>query len=224
MARMLLAGISCAVAAATLLSCINDPVRNTREEAFGDDFSEPKGFEGSAYHRPGQPCVDCHSKRGGNSPSFSVAGTVFWGTCNVLKEEEGNAQVVEAKCNRVGVRDAEVRFVFGSGGTKCVVTNCAGNFFLPETEVDFPFLVSVSKRTPNGTIYESKMTGHVSRDGSCAGCHDNPRREDSPGQVYLFGEDAKGNVGVTGPARDLMRSEAGQPCAPPSSEVRRCSE
>jgi hypothetical protein len=211
---LLLLGLPLTLAGATLLaSCVNDPVYNTRQQAFGDDFSYPSGNEGTAYHRPGQPCVECHSKRGGASPVFAVAGTIFWGTCNIKKDADDKTR--RERCDQTPVAGAEVRIIDKIDKAKpyCVKTNCAGNFSFPDTKVSFPFLVSVSKRSKTGELVaQASMSGHISRDGSCAGCHDNPQREESPGQVYLYAQEKDGKVGIPSDAREVMKRDAAEKC------------
>lgn len=206
-------------AVVALGSCVNDPVADTRLTALGDDF--PAGLEETQYHRPGQPCVTCHGKRGSASPKFSVAGTVFWGSCNISKTDFADEKIRAEKCDLTPVKNAEVRFVDYLGTPVCAVTNCWGNFTVPDGQIGFPFLVSVSKRLDNGDLLvERQMQGHVAREGSCAGCHDNPRRADSPGQIYLFPDDERtGKVTIPEAARTVLTKERGEACPePPRAE------
>src|SRR4051794_4421968 len=54
------------------VSC-GDPVSDARIAALGP---EDPGVPPGPLHRPGQPCVVCHSRQGPASP-FLVAGTVY---------------------------------------------------------------------------------------------------------------------------------------------------
>jgi hypothetical protein len=216
---MVIAGFAAAVG-----SCVNDPVQNTRLSALGDDF--PAGLEETAYHRPGQPCLTCHDeKRGSSSAKFAVAGTIFWGTCNIDKTEAADDKVRNERCDLTPVRDAEVRLINTGGGRACAVTNCWGNFTFPtnDARIEFPFLVSVAKKGLDGQyLVQTQMGGHISREGSCAGCHDNPRRADSPGQVYLFAEDGRtGKVGIPPAARAVMDKDRTFKC-PNEEPLRTC--
>jgi hypothetical protein len=213
-----------AACAATAGSCVNDPVQNTRLTAFGDDF--PVGLEETAYHRPGQPCVTCHGDRGSASPKFAAAGTIFWGSCNITKTEAADEKLKNERCDLTPVRDAEIRIVSASGRTSCAVTNCWGNFTFPVTgsnSVDFPFLVSIAKKGLDGQyLQQAQMGGHVSREGSCSGCHDNPRRADSPGQVFLYAEDTRtGKINIPPAARAVIDRDRTLKC-PNEEPLRTC--
>jgi hypothetical protein len=185
-------------------SCINDPVHNSAVNALGD---ETPGYpEESQYHRPGQPCTTCHWTQGPGSNKFVLAGTVFWGQCNISDQEAQNPAIVKARCDRQPVDRAEVRVLASKGGAKCFYTNCAGNFFVREDEwngLTYPLLVSVSKKLSNGTYKVAKMSGHIGREPSCANCHDNPARAVSPGQVYLYEYNEKGELALPAEAKAL---------------------
>src|SRR5690606_33596927 len=62
-----------ALAALGATAC-GDPVLDARIEALG---GEVDGVEPGEFHRPGQPCVLCHGKYGGEEPEMSVGGTIF---------------------------------------------------------------------------------------------------------------------------------------------------
>mgnify|MGYP006976433805 CR=1 FL=1 len=66
--------LSAACAAALLLGagCRYDPVPQAIIDSLPPDDGEP-----GPNHRPGQPCNVCHSKYGGATPVFAVAGTVY---------------------------------------------------------------------------------------------------------------------------------------------------
>ncbi len=176
------AGAGILAFACAFMSC-TDPVRDHQIAALGgEDPAVPTGPE----HRPGQPCVLCHSSGGpaSNFP-FAIAGTIF----------ETNA----ADAN--GAEGVEVLFVDASSGQRRYDTNAAGNFFVPESEwsdLTFPFKVGLltmaGKQVP--------MNSTVNREGSCNFCHrptrgsknalpgDDPRS--SIGQVYVANSAAAG--------------------------------
>src|SRR5262249_20277323 len=56
-----------------LLGCGN-PSRDVEIKALG---GEVPGVPASAFHRPGQPCIDCHGPYKGAKPEMALAGTVF---------------------------------------------------------------------------------------------------------------------------------------------------
>jgi hypothetical protein len=167
-------------AAALLGSCTMDPVAATAEDLA--ERTEDQGFKAdSEYHRPGQPCGDCHGPRGSADSKFVISGTVYWGTCNS-----------EANCSRLTVPNAEVRLRDSRGSVRCVRTNCAGNFFIREGEWQsqtaepplFPLLTTVRKVTDEGQI-ERIMASHVGRANSCNSCHQSPVFWNRVGQIYL---------------------------------------
>jgi hypothetical protein len=146
---------------AALAGCA-EPVRDGAVEALGP---EAPGVPRGPLHRPGQPCVLCHSESG-NAPPFSFAGTVFVDAETVTPIDDVS----------VTLRDLLGREVVAT-------TNCAGNFFVRPRDFtqEGPVWVSMQRdevfRDMNTPIY---------RDGSCAGCHDEPRGSASAGRVFLI--------------------------------------
>lgn len=159
-----------------LASC-SDPVIDDAISRLGDeDPAVPVG----PLHRPGQPCLACHSERGGADSIFVVAGTIF----ETAAPDSPPAADVE-----VVMRDAR-NISPGS-----FVTNEAGNFFVRQSEwpdVNFPFKVGLRRGGK-----QIVMTSTVNREGSCAFCHQpaqgspNARPGDEPrssiGQVDFAG-------------------------------------
>jgi hypothetical protein len=145
----------------TLAAC-SDPVRNAVIDSLG---SEDPSVRRGPLHRPGQPCVACHSEAGGASP-FSLAGTVV--TEFAAKKPVGNVSVA--------IVDAARR-------TFTATTNCAGNFFIRESEYAPTYPAWVTIRL--GTL-EREMSSPWYREGSCATCHVHPRSETSSGPVYII--------------------------------------
>ena len=166
----------------------------------------------SQWHRPGEPCVLCHSKAGpATDHEFVLAGTVFWGPDRYDRR----------------VDQAYVR-VAGPGNTKkCFVTNCNGNFFVRPDEyknLKFPLLVSVERvnvpggRGPddNKPIALRRMSGHIGREPSCAACHITGLRDfGSPGQIRLFDSEA---------AVDAAKPSIPKDCPNDQPRVTRCPE
>ncbi len=172
--------------------CSLDPVeRNAIQALGGEDPAVPPG----EFHRPGQPCLVCHSRTGPASDSpFAVAGTIFYGPFKPRPVEGAWVRLIDADGNRV-----------------CKRTNCNGNFiFLDKDFGDdkfqgrpgptFPLLVSVQKvidpaKDPLGKT--PSMNGHIGREGSCSACHKPlpPNTQttgsfESPGLVRLFENEA----------------------------------
>lgn len=141
-----------AVAAAAVLASCTDPVRDRRIADLGGEEGDP-----GPEHRPGQPCVLCHSAGGPASDApFAVAGTIYETSAPGSKGAEGVAvEIVDAN---------------GAAPAERPVTNRAGNFWVPEgsfPDLAFPFRVRVVPR--GGQPIEMKTT--VNREGSCNFCH-----------------------------------------------------
>jgi hypothetical protein len=159
-----------------LLSCRYDPV----PQEIIDDLGPETGTPG-ATHRPGQPCLACHSSYAGTAPQMVFGGTIY-----VLDDKDA---IVPAAGVPVSVFDS-------AGTSKKACTNPAGNFFLEKEawkDVAFPLTVQV------GTPGSSSMSSLIGRDGSCASCHKAPDPEadpprnpttgaghDSPGLIILL--------------------------------------
>jgi hypothetical protein len=120
-------------------------------------------------HRPGQPCVLCHDAEGGATP-FTLGGTVY----------------VDATSN-VPIGDVAVIVIDADRAVFTSVTNCAGNFFVRPAEFAPRYPIWVSMR--GGDVHRS-MESPAYREGSCAGCHADPRSKSSVGHVYLIDDPA----------------------------------
>lgn len=159
------------LAIATFAASCTDPVRDAAIERLG---GEAGGVSEGPEHRPGQPCVLCHSEGGpASSAPFAIAGTIF-----------------ETKDPRSkGAENVNVFFIDASSAQRTYTTNAAGNFYIPESEwadLTFPFKVGIVK---NGKIVEMRTT--VNREGSCNFCH-----KPNPGSPYsLKGDDTRESVG-----------------------------
>jgi hypothetical protein len=135
-----------------ILAC--DPVHNQEVSALP---GEVPGVPHGPTHRPGQPCLLCHS-------DFNVAGTVFADPTSVTPAEGVSVNLLDSQ-----------------GRTFVATTNVAGNFFVRTDEWTpvYPMKVSI---TSNGVT--TSMTADVGRDGACAMCHFDPVGTNSPGHVY----------------------------------------
>ena len=160
------------VGLAALVASCTDPVRDQAIERLGgEDPRVPMGPE----HRPGQPCVLCHSEGGPASAyKFAIAGTVFETSSPESKGAEG----------------VKVIFVDASSARRTYETNAAGNFFIPESEwaeLTYPFRVGILKEAGKPV----DMTSTVNREGSCNFCH-----RPNPGSPYaLRGDDPRSSIG-----------------------------
>lgn len=155
------------IVAICALSACADPVHDDAVAKLG---GERPGVPVGPLHRPGQPCVLCHSSRGGES-EYSLAGTVYVDPLSLTPIEDVNVRVVDAQNRRFVAR-----------------TNCAGNFFIrvEEFQPDFPIWLGLDR----GDISRDMETP-VYREGSCSGCHSDPKGLASAGHVYLIEDLAK---------------------------------
>jgi len=144
------------------LSACADPVNDDAVAKLGGELA---GVRPGPLHRPGQPCVLCHSSRGGES-EFSLAGTVYVDALSQTPIEDVNVRIVDSQNRRFVAR-----------------TNCAGNFFIKpeEFEPDFPIWLGLDR----GAIFRDMDTA-VYREASCAGCHSDPKGLASAGHVFLI--------------------------------------
>ena len=152
------------VSAVAVSGCGNPAVDDKIAVLGGEQSGVPQG----PYHRPGQPCVLCHSTYYGASPELAVGGTVF-ADLHGFKPVE-NVQVV---------------LTDSVGETRTAVTNCIGNFNIPKSSWDPQFPLAAEVRYPeyadDGTpklasdgapkLKVKAMGSYISRDGSCASCH-----------------------------------------------------
>ncbi len=155
------------LASATVLGCGN-PVVDVRVDQLGDE--NPNVAPGP-YHRPGQPCVLCHSKYEGVSPEISVGGTIF---ATPMKD--------------IPVNGVKVTLIDAQGDSRTVATNCIGNFYIEKDNWDplFPLHAEIEFEVPDssGLTKRAVMATRINRDGSCAGCHEGTPNQGSPGWVY----------------------------------------
>lgn len=107
---------------------------------------------GSASHRPGDPCLSCHSIGGSAEPTLSVAGTVIRTSVSARSE---------------GVSGVTIAVVDASGRSLELVTDDAGNFYTDEP-VSAPLRASIDSQA---------ATIHMPVDApsaNCNTCHRSP--------------------------------------------------
>lgn len=162
--------LSGVLALACFSASCTDPVKDRAIERLGDETGAGPGPE----HRPGQPCVLCHSDGGPASDyKFAVGGTVF----------ETSAP------NSRGASGVRVLFIDASSAQRETTTNSVGNFFIRESEwpdLTFPFKV--------GLLADNKpipMTTTVNREGSCNFCH----KPNAGSPLAVPGEDPRESIG-----------------------------
>jgi mono/diheme cytochrome c family protein len=127
-----------------------------------------QGTNGSASMEPGQACITCHTRSGGEAPRFVIAGTLY-----PTGHEPDN-------CNGAsGTTGAKV-VVTGSNGTSVTLTpNSAGNFS-SSTALSPPYKAKVV--TAAGV--ERVMSGTASN-GDCNSCHTATGATGAPGRITL---------------------------------------
>jgi hypothetical protein len=143
------------------VAACGDPVRDNQVAALGD---EAPGVEPGPLHRPGQPCVACHSN-GEAEVDFSLAGTVF-----------------QRPTDDAPLAGATIRVIDSSGLQTSTVSNCVGNFFFKSSDFAPRWPVWVKLELGETTV---EMSSAISREGSCAACHAQPASPSSPGQLYF---------------------------------------
>ncbi len=148
----------------TLVSCIGTSPEDKLRADQGDDD------DGDEEHRPGQPCLVCHSSDyspGGDV--FVLAGTIYL----FASDDDDN-----------GLEGALVDVIDAQGRSFTAETNKVGNFMVEVEnglssprqrkkgklkigfEPEFPLTVAVR----HGDLTQ-EMESTIGRDGSCAGCH-----------------------------------------------------
>jgi hypothetical protein len=135
--------------------------------------------EAGPEHRPGQPCLVCHSSPLSKSGlNMLIAGTVY----GSISAGEG-----------AGLANVTVTIADSAGHQLTALTNPAGTFYVTSgsDEEDrghvtvpwdpiFPLHASV---TLNGVT--KVMQSEIGRDGSCASCHGPEPSATSIGRVYV---------------------------------------
>jgi len=142
-----------------------DPVRDDAIDALGPETQGGPGPD----HRPGQPCLLCHSDGGPASDKpFAVAGTLY------------ESDAAGAK----GASDYVIQFVDATGGSPVLPppTGESGNFYVPLadwTQIAFPIRAAVYKTVDDKPLVVMKSL--IGRNGSCNYCHQpTPSKDDIP--------------------------------------------
>jgi hypothetical protein len=166
--------LSSLLAAAIAGGC-NNPVVDAQIAALGPEVD---GVPPSDIHRPGQPCVLCHGPYKGAKPEMAVGGTIYAYPYD-LGYEDGNPIAAE------GV-EVEISDSLGNSPPQKPVTNCAGNFYVKKDDWSpaYPLHVAVRFKVSEGDTDRVPMDTRISRDGSCAGCHESAPNQGSPGWIY----------------------------------------
>ena len=174
----LLVVVAVAAGGATVAGC-TDPVRDAEIEALGPE--EP-GVPLDGDHRPGQPCLHCHTKGGPAKTAFAIAGTVY------ETDEPGSK----------GADGIFVQFVDSAGGAPREIpqTGPSGNFYVPLQDwPDIRYPIRVGLYTDLNGPPTVVMKSLINREGSCNFCHrpniEDPNEDEieesrsSAGQIYM---------------------------------------
>lgn len=127
-----------------LFSCA-DPVHQAQIDALGP---EADGVPQGELHRPGQPCLVCHSE-------FAVAGTI-WASADA----------------RQGAAGVTVLITDVNNNRRRAITNAAGNFTITTNDwpdLTFPLITGLQHDAATTT-----MSSTINREGSCNFCHGLP--------------------------------------------------
>lgn len=151
--------------------CI-DPYLDNLIDELGEEES---GFAPSEIHRPGQPCLACHSEYVGEEPQMSFGGTIF-------AEPLGQDLIL--------LEGFTVRLLDSEGQIVNIETNKCGNFYTTVEQFDPAYPVRAElwgPSTPNGDdlVQLRPMASRIAREGSCGGCHIHPASGYSPGVAFV---------------------------------------
>jgi hypothetical protein len=127
------------------------------------------GTNGSSSMEPGQACISCHGRSGGEAPSYVIAGTLYPtghepDNCNGANGTTSGAKVV--------VTD-------NSGKSVTLTPNSVGNFY-SSTSLTAPFKAKVV----NSAGVERVMASTTST-GDCNSCHTQSGSNGAPGRITL---------------------------------------
>lgn len=172
----LMLGVFLGTSIGVFSGCGVDPV----PQAIIDELPAEQGTP-SAQHRPGQPCLQCHSAYGEAQPALVIGGTVF-------KEDPMTGALLPAPHVRVEVYDS-------AGDFRVACSNAAGNFYIAKDnwdDITFP-LKSFVGNDHSGKATR-RMRSIIGREGSCANCHKlTGKAVDSPGVIIVDeGEEDQG--------------------------------
>lgn len=156
-------GLLLALACALGQTACGNPVRDDLISSLGH---ENPNVRRGPLHRPGQPCLACHSPNGHREPYMSVAGTIY-----------------QSQDKKLPARDVVVQLTDSQNRTYAVATNCAGNFYVQADDFTPVYPMTVKLQYANLQILQMKTK--IYREGSCAACHKDPAGPTSVGFVYV---------------------------------------
>jgi len=128
-----------------------------------------RGTNGSSSMEPGQACISCHAKSGGEAPTFVIAGTLY-----PTGHEPDNCNGVNGSTS-----GAKVVVTGNNGSTVTLTPNSAGNFY-SSTSLPGPYQAKVV----NSAGIERVMSSTAST-GDCNSCHTQNGTNGAPGRITL---------------------------------------
>jgi hypothetical protein len=116
--------------------------------------------------RPGDTCVSCHARSGGEAPMLTIGGTVYKSAHEPIN------------CNGVDVSGATVVITDANGHTLTLSVNSAGNFYTTAA-VATPFHAKV--------VYggAERAMSAAQTSGDCNSCHTESGTNSAPGRIML---------------------------------------
>jgi hypothetical protein len=166
--------------AASIAACSYDPVPASIIDGLGEEKGTP-----DENHRPGQPCLACHSAYGGAEPRFAVAGTLF-----SLSPDQSSL---------VPAPNILVTLLDSAGQPRKSCSNQGGNFMvLADNWEDITFPLGVEVPAAG-----RPMVSLIGRDGSCGSCHKLPD-DDSFDPILGTAHDSVGVILVDPTVTDAM--------------------
>lgn len=130
-----------------LAAACTDPVQDDAIDALPPEVGVP-----DQNHRPGQPCVVCHSPGGPATSHFALAGTVY-------STRAGTAPAAGVAVRILTADETQIERM----------TNAAGNFFVRTGSLPIAFPVRVQLYKPGLDV--KPMVSVIGREASCAKCH-----------------------------------------------------
>jgi hypothetical protein len=126
-----------------------------------------RGTNGSSSMEPGQACISCHARGGGEAPNFVIAGTLY-----PTGHEPDN-------CNGSNGSGAKVVVTDNAGKSVTLIPNGVGNFS-SSASLTAPYKAKVV----NAAGVERVMSSTAST-GDCNSCHTQNGSNGAPGRITL---------------------------------------
>jgi cytochrome c553 len=126
-----------------------------------------RGNSGSSSMDPGQACIACHDKSGGEAPLFAVGGTVY-----PTAHEPDN-------CNGGAI----------AAMSQVVITGADGRSFtlVPNSSGNFNYRGTIAKPYSAKVVYMGRERAMIAKQtsGDCNGCHTEMGAMMAPGRIML---------------------------------------